>query len=110
MHSMSIVRSGLVVALFTTAVAAQAEEQSPSQRTFHEPPACRAMVLRSAGYRDIIARFPERQATRDAGWAAGFQTSYRDAALRLPFMSRQASPGRDRALPRYVLLARPWCG
>lgn len=109
MFSISLLRPGLVVAFVLSTSAAGAQTHVPTPSAAQEQLTCRPTVLRSAGYRDMLARFPERRSTRDSGLAASMGTSYRDANQRHP-PDRTAVAGRDVTPQRYALRSRPSCG
>ncbi|HYO95925.1 MAG TPA: hypothetical protein VER33_15510 [Polyangiaceae bacterium] len=111
MFSISLLRPGLVAALLLSTSAAGAQTHVPTPSTANEQLTCRPTVLRSAGYRDMLARFPEPRAARDSSSDAQMETSYRDANRRHPQSpARAAVAGRDVTPRRYALRSRPSCG
>lgn len=111
MFSISLLRPGLVVAFVLSTSAAGAQTHVPTPSAAQEQLTCRPTVLRSAGYRDMLARLPERRAAHDSSSAARMVTSYRDAKQRHPQApARTAVAGRDVTPQRYALRSRPSCG
>lgn len=104
---------GCLVLAAIVASASGAQAQQPRSSTLAGTRAairCSQRPLQSAGYRDMLARFPSRQLTRDANAAARFFPSYRDATNRYP---AAAGPKHGRSLgspPRYVLRVAVSCG
>jgi hypothetical protein len=102
----NIVAQSLCLAgILVSANAARASERSPVNCC--APPRCAATALRSAGYRDMLTRFPLRQIATDKQASLGAETSYRDASRRHP--PARSEPGSIAARPRYVLRAMIAC-
>jgi hypothetical protein len=111
MNRVSIV-AGLALASLVVAWGGAALAQEPSRSLGNSSTllGCSSPILRSSGYRDLVARFPSRQATSDALRAARAETSYRDASLRHPTKHRPALQRVRGTLPRYALQPPAPCG
>ena len=110
MHLKSIYRCLVLVAVLTSAGGAYAQPRvgqgSPSTLAVR----CTQQPLRSAGYRDMLVRFPSRHIALDAEVASQLVPSYRDAVNRhAAAAGGRRGPGSGSA-PRYVLGATVSCG
>lgn len=110
MQLKSIYRCLVLAAILTRASGAYAQPGVGQGSHSTHAARCTQQNLRSAGYRDMLVRFPSRQLAWDAALASQLVPSYRDALNRHAVAAgAKRGPGSG-SRPRYVLGVTVSCG